>query len=116
VTNLQIGTDGTVSGINPGSTEISNLGSISVVTFPNPSGLKSIGRSTYLETPASGSATTETPGANGAGTLRQGFLEGSNVNVAEELIRMVLAQRAFEMNSKVIRTSDEMMNSMNQMR
>lgn len=116
VTQLDIGSDGTVSGIPPGSAEVANLGQIQIVTFPNPSGLKSVGRSTYLETPASGAAITNTPGANGSGTLRQGFLEGSNVNVAEELIRMVLSQRAFEMNSKVVRTSDEMLNAVNQMR
>ncbi|PIR21643.1 MAG: flagellar basal-body rod protein FlgG [Deltaproteobacteria bacterium CG11_big_fil_rev_8_21_14_0_20_45_16] len=116
VTNLEIGVDGTVSGIPQGQTDVTQLGTINVFIFPNPAGLKSIGRSTYLSNAASGESQQVTPGTQGSGTLRQGFLEGSNVNVAEELIRMVLAQRAFEMNSKVVRTSDEMMNAMNQMR
>lgn len=116
VGGLSIGLDGTVSGTPAGSDTVQNLGQIQLATFPNPGGLKAVGRSTYLETPASGSPTTATPGSNGAGVLRQGFLEGSNVNVAEELIRMVLAQRAFELNSRVVRTSDEMMQSVSNMR
>jgi len=116
VQNLTIGSDGTVSGISQGGTDVTELGQIYLFTFPNSSGLTSLGKNTYAATVASGDAAQVTPGQDGSGTLRQGFLEGSNVNVAEELIKMVLAQRSFEMNSKVVRTSDEMMNAMNQMR
>lgn len=116
VQSLSIGTDGTVSGIPAGATDVTTLGQIQVSLFPNPSGLKNLGRNLYESNEASGAATLVNPGEQGSGTLRQGFLEGSNVNVAEELIGMVLAQRAFEMNSKVVRTSDEMLNAMNQMR
>lgn len=114
--DLSIGSDGTITGIPPGQTDITPLGNLQVSIFPNASGLRALGRNIYQETAASGSPTTVNPGEQGSGTLRQGFLEGSNVNVAEELIKMVLAQRSFEMNSKVVRTSDEMLNSLNQMR
>lgn len=116
VRGLTIGTDGTISGIPEGSTDLTSIGNIQLATFPNNGGLKSLGRNIFVETEASGSPNIVTPGLDGAGTLRQGFLEGSNVNVAEELIQMVLAQRAFELNSRVIRTSDEMMQSVNNMR
>jgi len=115
-TGLSIGVDGTISGIPQGGTEITNLGQIQIATFANPSGLKSVGRNLYTPSEASGDAQLGNPGENSAGTLRQGFVEGSNVNVAEELINMVMAQRAFELNSKVIRTSDDIMAAMNQMR
>lgn len=116
VQNLSIGEDGTVTGTLPGETEITNFGQIQIATFANPSGLKAVGRNLFLETTASGAPTVTTPGSDGAGLLRQGFVEGSNVNVAEELIRMIMAQRSFELNSKVIRTSDDMMASVNQLR
>lgn len=115
--SISIGTDGSLSGIPPGATEATDLGAqITLSIFPNSAGLRNLGRNLYQATEASGTATSVTAGTEGSGTLRQGFLEGSNVNVAEELIRMVLAQRSFEMNSKVIRTSDEMLNALNQMR
>lgn len=116
VSGLTVGADGTVSGIPEGSTTVTNLGTIQIARFANPGGLKSLGRNMFLESQASGSATLGSAGTAGFGTIRQGFLEGSNVNVAEELISMVLAQRAFELNSKVVRTSDEMMQSVNNMR
>lgn len=116
VSGLTIGQDGSVNGIPEGASAVQNLGSIQVATFPNSGGLRSLGRNLFVETEASGAASQVTPGLQGSGTLRQGFLEGSNVNVAEELISMVLAQRAFELNSRVVRTSDEMMQSINNIR
>lgn len=116
VQNITISESGVISGVAQGDSTVSEIGNIQVSTFPNSSGLKAMGRNLYFETEASGTATLNTPGSNGAGTLRQGFLETSNVNIAEELIKMVLAQRSFEMNSKVVRTADDMMAAMNQMR
>lgn len=116
VTGLTIGQDGTVSGIPEGQSEVVPLGSLQIATFPNSAGLKAIGRNLFVVSEASGSAQLVTPGENSSGTLRQGFLEGSNVNVAEELISMVMAQRAFELNSKVIQTSDDIMAATNQIR
>lgn len=115
-TELRIGTDGVITGYAPGSAAITNFGQINIATFPNASGLKAIGQTMYQETAASGTPTQGIPGTNGAGTLSQGFLEGSNVNIADELVKMILAQRSFELNSKVIRTSDDMMAAANQLR
>ena len=92
------------------------LGQIQLVSFPNDAGLEAIGDNLYLETPASGAATAGTPGAAGYGTLLQGFLETSNVNAVSEVSELISAQRAYEMNSKVIQTSDEMMGTLNQLR
>jgi flagellar basal-body rod protein FlgG len=115
-TELRIGSDGTITGYSPGSNDVTSFGQITIATFPNASGLKAIGQTMFQETAASGSPTTSTPGTGGAGTLSQGFLEGSNVNIADELVKMILAQRSFELNSKVIRTSDDMMAAANQLR
>ncbi len=112
----RIGVDGTVSSRVPPATTPSTEGTLSLYTFPNESGLQAIGRNLYLETAASGAGAQGTPGTSGVGTLQQGFLESSNVNIAEELIRMILAQRAYELNSKVISTSDQMMSSTNNIR
>lgn len=94
----------------------SNAGTITLATFPNDAGLEAVGNNLYLETPASGNATVANPGAQGYGTLLQGFLETSNVNAVSEVSELISAQRAYEMNSKVIKTSDEMMGTLNQMR
>ena len=91
-------------------------GTITLATFPNDAGLEAVGNNLYLETPASGNATVANPGAQGYGTLLQGFLETSNVNAVSEVSELISAQRAYEMNSKVIKTSDEMMGTLNQMR
>jgi flagellar basal-body rod protein FlgG len=91
-------------------------GTITLANFPNDAGLEAVGNNLYLETPASGTPTVANPGAEGYGTLLQGFLETSNVNAVAEVSELISAQRAYEMNSKVIKTSDEMMGTLNQMR
>jgi len=91
-------------------------GTITLAKFPNDAGLEAVGNNLYLETPASGTATAQTPGTNGYGTILQGFLETSNVNAVSEVSELISAQRAYEMNSKVIQTSDEMMGTLNQLR
>ncbi|EKD42155.1 MAG: hypothetical protein ACD_73C00298G0002 [uncultured bacterium] len=108
-TSVTIGRDGVISATTPGATTASEAGQLQLVIFQNPSGLKAIGQNMYQETTASGTATSTTPGTSGAGTISQGFLENSNVNVAEELINMIIAQRSYEANSKVMQTSNEMM-------
>ncbi|HNR35480.1 MAG TPA: flagellar hook-basal body complex protein, partial [Candidatus Hydrogenedentes bacterium] len=102
---LTVGSDGTVSARIPGSTAPSNLGRIELARFPNPAGLDSrLGRNLLLETQASGPPTTGQPGLDGIGLLEQGFVENSNVQVVEEILQMIIAQRAYEANSKVIQT------------
>ncbi len=92
-----------------GQVALSNVGQLQLATFANPAGLQAEGGNLFSETPASGKATTGTPGAAGYGSLLQGFLETSNVNSVEEIATLISAQRAYEMNSKVIQTADEMM-------
>jgi flagellar basal-body rod protein FlgG len=99
-----------------GSITPNNAGQIQLASFPNDAGLESVGSNLYLETPASGSATTGAPGATGYGTMLQGFLETSNVNAVSEVSELISAQRAYEMNSKVIQTSDQMMSTLNQIK
>lgn len=108
-TGMTIGRDGTVSVVQPGSTASVQVGQIQLATFLNPTGLQSNGENLYVETDASGGATETAPGQNGAGTLNQGFVEASNVNVVEELVNMIQTQRSYEINSKVVKTSDEML-------
>jgi flagellar basal-body rod protein FlgG len=108
-TGVYIGTDGTVSVMQPGNTDASEIGTIQLARFPNPAGLQSIGRNLLLPTTASGAAVTGTGGEDGFGTIAQGFLEMSNVSVVEEMVNMIVAQRAYEINSKAIQTSDEML-------
>lgn len=93
-----------------------NVGQLQLAIFANDAGLEAIGDNMFLETPASGAATTGTPGAVGFGSLRQGFLETSNVNVVTEITNLIAAQRAYEMNSRVIETADQMMSTLNQIR
>ncbi|HIF60729.1 MAG TPA: flagellar basal-body rod protein FlgG [Rhodospirillales bacterium] len=99
-----------------GSVTPTNAGQIQLASFPNDAGLEAMGSNLYQETPASGAATTGTPGASGYGTLLQGFLETSNVNAVAEVSELISAQRAYEMNSKVIQTSDQMMATLNQIK
>ena len=94
----------------------SNVGQIQLATFSNEAGLLALGDNLFLETPASGAPTTGNPGSTGIGTIQQGFLETSNVNVVEEITNLITAQRAYEMNSKVIETSDQMMSTLNNIR
>jgi len=89
---------------------------LQLVRFTNPNGLKSLGGNLYEETDASGAATPGSPGENGVGLLQQGYLETSNVNVVEEMVNMIVAQRAYEINSKAIQTSDQMMSTINQLK
>jgi flagellar basal-body rod protein FlgG len=94
----------------------STIGQLDIVNFVNPAGLKAIGKNMFVQTPASGQAITNRPGLNGVGYLAQGQLEASNVNIVDEMVDMIKAQRAFETNSKVIQTSDQMLQSINSMR
>lgn len=93
-----------------------NIGQFQLATFANEAGLLSIGDNLFVETPASGTAATGTPGSSGFGQIQQGFLETSNVNVVEEITNLISAQRAYEMNSKVIETSDQMMATVSNIR
>lgn len=113
-TSVQIGRDGTVSIALPGQTNASNVGQIQLAIFANPAGLEALGGNLYKETGASGQATVGTPDSNGIGHINQGYLEGSNVNVVEELVNMISAQRIYETNSKVITTADRMLGTINQ--
>jgi flagellar basal-body rod protein FlgG len=113
-TSITIGTDGTVSATLQGQTEASQLGQIQVATFPNSAGLQSKGDNYLIETSASGAANIGNPGELGRGNIRQGMLEGSNVNVVEELVDMIETQRAYEVNSKMISATDEMLKYVNQ--
>ncbi|EZP55495.1 MULTISPECIES: flagellar basal-body rod protein FlgG [Sphingomonas] len=113
-TSVSIGTDGTVTAQIPGQNEGTNLGQIQVASFPNPTGLQSTGDNYLKETASSGAANMGIPGQDGRGNVRQGSLEASNVNVVEELVDMIETQRAYEVNSKMISSSDEMLKTLNQ--
>lgn len=105
---ISIAKDGTVTITQPGNTTTTQ-GPIQLTNFINPTGLQSIGDNLYLETVSSGTPNASNPGLNGLGTLQQGFVETSNVNVVEELINMIQAQRAYEINSRSIQASDQML-------
>jgi flagellar basal-body rod protein FlgG len=105
---VDIAQDGTISVTQPGNV-VTQQGPIQLTNFINPTGLQSIGDNLYLETVSSGTPNTSNPGLNGLGTLQQGFVETSNVNVVEELINMIQAQRAYEINSRSIQASDQML-------
>ncbi|HEB81161.1 MAG TPA: flagellar basal-body rod protein FlgG [Chromatiales bacterium] len=107
--SVTIGTDGTVSVTLPGQAAPSQLGTLQLADFMNPAGLQPMGDNLYLASAASGTAQTGTPGLSGIGTLIQGSLESSNVNVVQELVDMIETQRAYEMNSKAISTTDQML-------
>jgi len=112
--SITIGTDGVVSVLQPGSATPAQVGQIDTASFVNPSGLDPVGENLYRESVASGTPTIGTPGENELGTLNQGSLETSNVNVVEELVNMIETQRAYEMNSKAISTTDEMLSYVTQ--
>lgn len=107
--SITIGSDGTVSVLTQGAAAPTQVGNIQLADFINPSGLQAVGNNLYLESGASGSPQTGTPGLTGLGTLIQGSLEGSNVNPVEELVNMIETQRTYEMNSKAISTVDQML-------
>jgi len=115
-TNITIGTDGTVSVSLPGQQQAQQVGQIQLAMFANPGGLNSIGQNLFLPTTASGDAQLGTPGGTqGSGTIQQGAIEQSNVNVVEEFIEMILAQRSYESNSKVVQAADQMFQDVNAM-
>lgn len=113
--NITVGTDGTVS-VTLSDGTIDEVGQIELARFINPSGLLSQGRNLFRETESSGDPILSQPGEEGAGTLRQGFLESSNVSVVDEIVQLIITQRAFEVNSTVIQTSDEMLQTANNMK
>jgi flagellar basal-body rod protein FlgG len=113
--SITIARDGTVSVTQPGVATPTQVGTLQLATFVNPVGLESKGENLFVETGASGTPSTNTPGTNGAGVLQQGYVETSNVNVVEELVNMIQTQRAYEMNSKAINTSDQMLQRLSQL-
>ena len=110
---VTIGSDGTVTAQLAGQTAPQNLGVLQLADFVNPAGLQAVGENLYLETAASGAAQQANPGQNGVGTVIQGSLETSNVNMAEELVNMIETQRAYEVNSKAISSADGMLQFVN---
>lgn len=113
-TSLTIGSDGVVSVLQSGSNTPTQIGQIELAYFVNPQGLEPTGDNLFRESNASGGVNTAVPGTDSTGTLIQGSLESSNVNVVEELVNMIETQRAYEMNSKAISTTDEMLSYVNQ--
>jgi flagellar basal-body rod protein FlgG len=114
-TSVSIARDGAVTATVPGSVTPQSIGTITLASFINPAGLEPKGQNIYAESAASGQPNAGTAGANGLGTLAQGFVETSNVNVVQELVTMIQTQRAYEMNSKAIQTSDQMLQKLGQL-
>ncbi len=110
---IVIGADGTVSVTQHGQTDAQQVGTLQIADFQNPAGLSAIGRNLLLPTTASGDPIAGTPGESGLGLLNQGFLEQSNVNVVEEMVNMIIAQRAYEVNSRAVRVADDMLQQVN---
>ncbi|MDY0299986.1 MAG: flagellar basal-body rod protein FlgG [Trichlorobacter sp.] len=115
-TKITVGTDGTISVVQAGQNAPSTIGNIELANFNNPAGLSAMGKNFFRETDASGNPLTGTPGENSLGTIGQGFLEMSNVSVAEEMVNMIVGQRAYEANAKAITTSDEMLQLANNLK
>jgi flagellar basal-body rod protein FlgG len=113
--NVTIAADGTINVQLAGQALPQSVGQLQLASFINPAGLESRGQNLYAETAASGTPNAGAPGSNGLGTLQQGYLEGSNVNVVEELVSMIATQRAYELNSKAIQTSDQMLQKLAQL-
>ena len=114
--SVTVGEDGTVSIQQAGQTEAQEVGTVQLASFVNPAGLEALGRGFYRPSGSSGEALQAQPGQEGIGTLSQGFLETSNVKVVEEMIDMISGQRAYEINSKVIQTADQMLRNVTQLR
>jgi flagellar basal-body rod protein FlgG len=113
-TSVTVGSDGTVSVTQPGQQAAQQVGSLQLALFPNPGGLNSIGKNLFLQTTASGDPIIGTPGGSeGLGEIQQGWLEESNVNVVEEFIQMIMAQRSYEANSRVVSAADQMFQQLN---
>ena len=113
---ISVGIDGTVSVLPAGENQPTEIGNIELAQFVNPAGLRSIGRNLFMPSAASGDATTGTPGAEAFGNIAQGYLESSNVSVVDEMVNMIVAQRAYETNSKTIQASDEMLQTATNLR
>jgi len=113
--SLTVGSDGVVTVTTPGNANNTTIGALQLAMFINPAGLQSNGENLYSETASSGVPTITTPGLNGSGTLNQGYVEASNVNVVQELVNMIQTQRAYEINSKAVTTSDQMLQTLSQM-
>ena len=114
-TSITIGADGIVSALLPGQAAANQIGQIQTATFVNPGGLDPTGQNLFKETASSGTPTVNTPGINGHGSISQGYVETSNVNVVEELVSMIQTQRAYEINSKAIQTADQMLGRLGQL-
>lgn len=112
-TQISIGSDGIVEVLEDGGNTPTEVGTIELARFSNPAGLKSLGHNLYAETISSGAAETGIPGEGGMGSVSQGYLEGSNVSIMEEMVNMIAGQRAYEINSKAIQTADEMLQMAN---
>ncbi len=115
-TDLAVGIDGQVNAMVIGNEAPQQVGQIELAKFINPAGLSAVGHNLFIETAASGSPTTGNPGNDGLGTIDQGHLETSNVSVVDEMVNMIMAQRAYEINSKVIQTSDDMTQVVNSLK
>jgi flagellar basal-body rod protein FlgG len=113
--SITVGRDGVVSVTTPDSTAAVQVGNLQLATFVNPVGLQSVGENLYVETASSGTPNVTNPGTDGAGLLNQGYVETSNVNVVEELVNMIQTQRAYEINSKSVQTSDQMLQRLTQL-
>jgi flagellar basal-body rod protein FlgG len=113
--SITVAPDGTISVTQQGTSTPVQVGSIQLANFINPAGLHALGQNVYAETAASGTATSGAPGTNGLGTVNQGFVETSNVNVVEEMVSMIQTQRAYEINSKAIQASDQMLQKLSQL-
>jgi flagellar basal-body rod protein FlgG len=109
--SITITSDGFVNVVQPGAPAAQQVGQIQVARFPNPAGLRAMGRNLLNQTESSGQPIISIPGLNGVGTLAQGFVESSNVSVVEEIVQMVTGQRAYEANSKVIQTADQLLSN-----
>lgn len=114
--SITIGSDGKVTVLQAGSTAPVEIGQIEIAKFSNPGGLMAIGKNLFVQTDSSGEAITGIPGSEGLGTIAQGFLELSNVNIVEEMVNMIISQRAYEINSKAIQASDEMLQAINNLK
>jgi flagellar basal-body rod protein FlgG len=112
-TSISISKDGIISASIAGQSATQQLGTIELSTFQNPAGLKAMGGNLFTVTTASGEPQTGVPGSDSRGTLAQGFVEDSNVSVVEEMVNMILGQRAYEANSKVLKAADEMLSVVN---
>lgn len=113
-TNVAFGEDGTVTAILPGDSDVTELGQLTLVNFANPAGLSAEGDNLYLETAASGQPTEGVPGEDGLGTLQDNALEGSNVDIVNEMVAMITVQRAYEMNAKMVSAADDMLQYISQ--